>query len=85
MSKIPTTQKTLPTSVVESDAKITTSKRENGVWCLKKVIIDQCHDLIPTKARMFNVNKSISLHVKRTFQVNDDVGVRINKTFQSLA
>ena len=31
------------------------------------------------------MNKSISLHVKRTIQVNEDVGVRINKTFQSLA
>ena len=83
--KIPSTIKTFLISGAQCDAKITVSRRENGVWCIKKVILDHSHDLSPTKSRKFNMNKSISLHVKRTIQVNDDAGVRINKTFQSLA
>ena len=79
------TIKTFPTSAAQCDAKITVSRGESGVWCIKKVILDHSHDLSPTKSRFFNMNKSISLHVKRTIQVNDDAGVRINKTFQSLA
>ena len=83
--KISSTIKTFPTSGAQCDAKITVSRGESGVWCIKKVILDHSHDLSPTKSRFFNMNKSMSLHVKRTIQVNDDAGVRINKTFQSLA
>lgn len=85
MSKVPPTLKTIPTSVAKCDAKIITSKRENGVQCLKKVILEYYHDLTPIKVRMFNMNKSTSLHVKKTIQVNDNVGVRSNKIFQSFA
>ena len=74
----------LPTSLAKCNAKIKASKKENGVWCVKKVILDHSHDLNLTKARKFNLNKTISLHMKRTIQVNDNVGVMIDKTFHSL-
>ena len=85
VSKIPPTLKTLPSSVAKCNAKVTTTKRQDGVWCINKVILEHSHDLSLRKVRKLKVNKNISLHVQRTIQVNDDAGVRINKTFQSLA
>ena len=85
MSKIPPTLKTLQSSEAKCDAKVTATKKEDGVWCINKVVLEHSHDLSPTKARKLRVNKSISLHVQRTIQVNDDSGLHINKTFQALA
>ena len=68
VSKISPALKTLSINIAKYDAKVTTSKRQNGVWCIKKVVLDHSHDLSPTKARMFNENKSISLHMKRIFK-----------------
>ena len=60
---IPSSLKTFPSSVAKCDAKVTTTKIEDGVWCINKVVLEHSHDLSPTKARKLRVNKSISLHV----------------------
>ena len=84
VSPIPCTLKTLPSRVKNCPAKITTKLEEDGLWYIKTVVLDHSHDISPTKARLFKVNKNITMHMKRTIQINDDAGVRINKTFRSL-
>ena len=85
VSKIPPTLKILPGNVAKCYAKVRATKRQDGVWCINKIVLEHSHDVSSRKARKLRVNKNISLHIQRTIQMNDDAGVRINKIFQSLA
>ena len=77
--------KKFPTIKNKCDAKITVSLKEDGLWYIMKVILDHSHELCPTKAMTFKVNKDISMHVKRTRETNHEIEARMNKSFRSLA
>ncbi|XP_057440812.1 protein FAR1-RELATED SEQUENCE 5-like [Lotus japonicus] len=84
VSSLPNDLKTNPTRKIQCPAKICTSVHKDGLWYINTFNDDHCHDLSPGKSRMFEGNRRISMHVKRTIQINDDAGVRFNKSFRSL-
>ena len=81
VSKIPTTFSTM---VTKCRAKIIASKGGDGVWSIKRVVLDHYHELSPIKVRMIKISKSINKHDKRTIKLNDEARGRINKTFQTI-
>jgi len=83
VSSIPAEVATKPTQSVKCGAHITVGKKD-GKWFIMSVSNHHCHDLSPTKLRLFHGNRQMNLQAKRTLDMNDEAGVRVNKSYRSL-
>ncbi|XP_027355103.1 protein FAR-RED IMPAIRED RESPONSE 1-like [Abrus precatorius] len=83
-NRVPNTLKSLPTIKNNCEARITVSLKEDGLWYIMKAVLDHSHELSPTKAIRFKVNKNTNMQLKRTIETNHEARVEMNKTIQSL-
>lgn len=65
-------------------ARLTALKDLNGIWRVNTLILEHNHRTSPSKSRLYQCNREISVRTRKQLEINDIAGIPLHKSFNSV-